>query len=224
VTQEIIPIRLPLPLNVSKVNCYLVKSDRDYYLIDTGTTNARRKLELELERLGCLPGELKLILLTHGDFDHTGNAVYLRQRFGAQIAMHMGDVGMLENGDMFWNRKFDNRIMKGIMKSALPFKEKNRGKPDIFLEDEASLAVHGLDAKVYNTPGHSSGSICILTAAGDLFPGDLLTNSTGKPMLNSMMYDKAEGNASLEKLKTLSIQTVYPGHGEPFAWEALINS
>jgi len=218
---QITPISLPLPLNISKVNCYLVKTDGEFFLIDTGMTNARHQLDAELEKRNCHPGDLKLILVTHGDFDHTGNAVYLRQRFGAQIAMHNGDKGMLENGDMFWNRKFDNRLLRGLMKTFMPFKVENQGKPDIFLEDGASLSADGLDATIYNTPGHSKGSICILTATGDLFVGDLLTNSTGKPILNSMMYDKEAGAASLVRLKTLPIQTVYPGHGQPFPWEAL---
>jgi glyoxylase-like metal-dependent hydrolase (beta-lactamase superfamily II) len=218
---QITTISLPLPLNISKVNSYLIKTDSEFFLIDTGMTNARRQLDAELEKRGCHPGDLRLILLTHGDFDHTGNAVYLRQRFGAQIAMHNGDKGMLESGDMFWNRKFDNRLLRGLMKTFMPFKVENQGKPDIFLEDGASLSADGLDATIYNTPGHSTGSICILTTTGDLFAGDLLTNSTGKAMLNSMMYDKEAGTASLERLKSLPIQTVYPGHGQPFPWEAL---
>jgi hydroxyacylglutathione hydrolase len=219
--QEITPISLPLPLNITKVNSYLVKTEHGFYLIDTGMTNARSKLSTELDKHEIHPGDLKLILLTHGDFDHTGNAIYLRQKYGSQIAMHSGDVGMLENGDMFWNRKFDNRLFRGLMKTFMPFKAENQGKPDIFMEDGASLSAYGLDAIVYNTPGHSTGSICILTEPGDLFAGDLLTNSTSKPMLNSMMYDKVEGNLSLERLKSLPIKKVYPGHGEPFLWEAL---
>ena len=218
---EISCIRLPLPLNVSKVNVYLVKASGSYYLIDTGMTNARRQLEAELERLGCQPGNLKLVLLTHGDFDHIGNAVYLRQRFDTKIAMHARDVGMLEHGDMLWERKIDNRVLKGLMQLIMPFKAGNRGTPDIYLEDGASLSEYGWDAKVLNTPGHSSGSICILTPLGELFCGDLFTNSTGKAMLNSMMYDHAAGKLSLERLKTFQIKTIYPGHGKPFGWEEL---
>jgi len=218
---QITTISLPLPLKISIVNCYLLKTETGFYLVDSGMTNARRQLEVELERQGCRPGELKLIGVTHGDFDHTGNAIYLRGKFGSQIAMHRGDVGMLENGDMFWNRKVDNRLLRGAMKTFMPFKKENQGTPDIFLEDGASLLAYGLEATVYNTPGHSTGSVCILTATGELFCGDLFTSSTGKPMLNSMMYDKAEGFASLERLKSLPIQTVYPGHGGPFGWKEL---
>jgi len=218
---QITTIPLPLPLKISIVNSYLIKNVTGFFLVDTGMTNARRQLEVELERQGVQPGDLKLIVVTHGDFDHTGNAVYLRGKFSSQIAMHRGDVGMLENGDMFWNRKVDNRLLRGAMKTFMPFKQENQGTPDIFLEDGASLSAYGLDVTVYNTPGHSSGSICILTSSGELFAGDLLTNSTGKPMLNSMMYDKPQGNFSLERLKSLPIQTVYPGHGGPFGWEEL---
>jgi glyoxylase-like metal-dependent hydrolase (beta-lactamase superfamily II) len=220
---QIIPIHLPLPFNITTVNSFLLKTEAGFFLIDTGMTNARRQLGTELERAGCHPGELKLILLTHGDFDHIGNAVYLRQHFGTHIAIHRDDMGMLENGDMFWNRKFDNQILRGLMRITMPFKKENRGKADLLLEDGASLSAYGLEASVYNTPGHSSGSICILTTSSDLFCGDLFTNSTGKAMLNSMMYDKDAGKASLERLKDFPIHTVHPGHGPSFPWEALIN-
>jgi hypothetical protein len=55
------------------------------------------------------------------------------------------------------------------------------------------------------------------------FAGDLLTNSKGKPMLNTMMYDQEQGFQP-ERLKTLPIRFVYPGHGEPFTWKELIQS
>jgi hydroxyacylglutathione hydrolase len=223
-TIQITQITLPLPLNFSRVNSYLVKNEIGFFLIDTGMTNARGQIEARLADLGCWPGDLKLILLTHGDFDHTGNAVYLRQKFEAQIGMHPEDMGMLENGDMFYHRKFDNRLIRGLMKKFLPLKKENRGSPDIFLIDEVSLSEFGLEATVYNTPGHSTGSVCVLTASGELFCGDLLTSSRGKPMLNSMMYDKVAGSASLERLKSLPIKIVYPGHGELFKWETLMQT
>jgi hypothetical protein len=40
----------------------------------------------------------------NGDLDYAGNAAYLREEFGARIAMHHADSGMVERGDMFWNR------------------------------------------------------------------------------------------------------------------------
>jgi hydroxyacylglutathione hydrolase len=219
---QIIPIRLPLPFKISYVNCYLVKTDGGDFLIDTGMTNARKQLASAIEHFCAQSGDLKLILLTHGDFDHTGNARYLREKFKSRIAMHAGDAGMLKNGDMFWNRKFNNRLLKKLMPLFIRFGEEDQCSPDLLLEDGASLQEYGLDAQVLNTPGHSSGSICILTSAHDLFCGDLFTNSTGKPSLNSMMYDKPAGNGSYDRLKALEIKMVYPGHGASFRWDALI--
>ncbi len=64
-------------------------------------------------------------------------------------------------------------------------------------------------------PGHSKGSIGVLTASGDLFCGDLLEN-TKQPAQNSIMDDGAACEDSIKKLAALSIGTVYPGHGAPF--------
>ena len=83
--RKIITISLPLPYRLGTVNCYPIETDTGYILIDTGCSNKRSELEKELERAGCKPGNLKLIVLTHGDFDHTGNANYLREKFGALI-------------------------------------------------------------------------------------------------------------------------------------------
>jgi len=220
--QNITTIRLPLPLNITQVNSYLVHTENGFFLVDTGMTNARRQIEAALDHLCCHLGDLKLIILTHGDFDHSGNAAYLRGKFNAPIAMHHADAGMLENGDMFWNRKIKSTLLKKLLPIFIRIKKKDECPPDIFLEDGGTLAEYGWDATVLNTPGHSSGSICLLTPAGDLLCGDLLTSSTGKPMLNSMMYDVVAGQNSLIRLKSLTIKTVYPGHGQPFAWQALV--
>lgn len=216
--QETKTIGLLLPYKLGSVNCYLIETDTGYILIDTGGSNKRTSLEKELESAGCKPGNLKLIVLTHGDFDHTGNAAYLRKKFGTKIAMHHDDSGMVERGDMFWNRKKGN-ILLGIMARILfGFGKSQRFKPDSCIDEGYDLPEYGFDAKVLYIPGHSKGSIGILTSGGDLFCGDLLEN-TDKPSLNSIMDDLAAANASVEKLKSLRINTVYPGHGQPFPME-----
>jgi glyoxylase-like metal-dependent hydrolase (beta-lactamase superfamily II) len=42
-------------------------------------------------------------------------------------------------------------------------------------------------------------------------------------VLNSLMDDPAAAAASLARLESLKIGTVYPGHGQPFAMELLTN-
>lgn len=217
---EITPITFALPYRLGSVNCYLVEADAGYVLIDTGSSNQRAAIERELHSTGCQPGDLKLIVLTHGDFDHTGNADYLRQKFGASLAMHPDDFGMIERGDMFASRGKGNPIFKAIAPLLFKFGTADWAIPDIQLTEGYDLSAYGLDAKVISIPGHSSGSIGILTADGDLFVGDLLEN-TKRPALNSIIDDLGAAQASVERLKSLKIKTVYPGHGASFSMNQL---
>ena len=77
-------LTLPLPLRMGRVNCYLIRTAAGHVLIDTGGSNARKELHRELESAGCTPGSLKLVILTHGDFDHIGNAAYFARDFRDQ--------------------------------------------------------------------------------------------------------------------------------------------
>lgn len=172
--------------------------------------------------MGCSPGNLNLIVITHGDFDHTGNAKYIREKFGAKIAMHLDDLRMAEKGDMFWNRK-GNFFIKKIAPLLFKFGKSERFKPDLYLKDGDDLSEHGLNAKIIHIPGHSKGSIGIFTSDGDLFCGDLLEN-TKEPSLNSIMDDKAAADISIEKLKGLEIKTVYPGHGGSFPMDLFLKN
>ena len=193
-------------------NCYLLKTDRGFVLIDTGRKSKRSKLEQELSIAGCKPGNLDLIILTHGDFDHTGNCAYLREKYHTKIAMHHYDSGMVEYGDMFWNRKTGNWILKKFVNL---FFKITKFKPDYTIDEKSDLSKYGLDAKVLYLPGHSKGSIGILTDSGELFCGDLFTNRK-KPEPNSMVDNLNELNESINKIKGLKIKMVYPGHGQPF--------
>jgi glyoxylase-like metal-dependent hydrolase (beta-lactamase superfamily II) len=220
-THPIKAIPLSLPFHMGSVNCYLAESESGFFLIDTGGSNQRAELEKVLAEAGCEEGDLKLILITHGDFDHCGNAAYLRKKLGARIAMHPGDLGMVERGDMFWNRGKGNILLGKIIPLLAGFGAQERFKPDITVEDGYDLSEYGFKARVLSIPGHSKGSIGILTDSGELFCGDLMEN-TKEPALNSLMVDSATAHTSLEKLSRSGIRKVYPGHGKPFSLEAVL--
>jgi glyoxylase-like metal-dependent hydrolase (beta-lactamase superfamily II) len=212
-------------INFGGINCYLVKTGAGYILIDTGYPAKRAVLEEELEGAGCQPGNLKLVILTHGDIDHAGNCAYLRQKYGAKIALHSGDLGMVESGDMGWNRKARSdkfSILFRIMSLMTRFVKTGEFvvfKPDLTIDEGFNLSEYGCDARVLHLPGHSKGSLGILTAGGDLFCGDLIYNFFGKPGFICYINDLADHHASIEKLRKLNIKTVYPGHGSPFPME-----
>jgi glyoxylase-like metal-dependent hydrolase (beta-lactamase superfamily II) len=219
-TQEITPIALPLPLGFGQVNCYLLRTEGGCILIDAGGHNGRTRLEQELERAACRPGELRLVILTHGDFDHTGNAAYLRDRYGAQIAMHAGDAGMIAHGDMFYERGSPGALVRWASKLLFRFDAADRFEPDIAVDDGYDLSPFGVDAQVLSIPGHSKGSIGVLTAGLDLFCGDLFVNRR-EPVLNDLIDDLVTARTSAERLQGLDVETVYPGHGAPFAMAQL---
>jgi hydroxyacylglutathione hydrolase len=214
-------IPLVLPLHMGYVNCYLLAVSGGFILIDTGSSNVRQQLYRELESAGCSTDTLKLILITHGDFDHTGNAASLRSRFGTRVAMHPDDAGMAELGDMFVNRKKPNVLVRALVPRLTGFGKSERFTPDVLVEQGYDLSPLGLAAKVLHLPGHSAGSIGLLTGNGELFCGDLFENVKG-PKLNSIMDDPASARISLSRLQSLEINTVYPGHGRPFPMAELV--
>jgi len=220
---EIKTIMVMLPFKMGSVNCYLVENNANYVLIDTGSSNQRGELEKELENAGCKLGNLKLIVITHGDFDHTGNAAYLCEKFSVKVAMHPDDVKMAEYGDMFSNRKQPNILIRKLTPILFGFGKGERFKPDILIGEGDNLSEHGIDAKILSIPGHSMGSIGVLLNNGNLICGDLLENQES-PSLNSIMDDMAAAKASIERLKGLEIKTIYPGHGKPFSKEQLIEN
>jgi hydroxyacylglutathione hydrolase len=204
----------------ASVNCYLLKSGDNFMLIDTGWASKRSNLEKELKNAGCTNKNLQLIILTHGDFDHCGNCAYLRNQLNSKVAMHYDDSGMVEGGDMFWNRTKPNLIFRLPARALFKLEETNRFKPELYMDDDFKLSEYGFHGRVVHIPGHSKGSIGILTKDGELICGDLFENKK-KPALNSIMDDPASAKASVEKLQKLNINIVYPGHGNPFLFDEL---
>ena len=132
---------------------------------------------------------------------------------------------MVESGNIFINRKakqdyvpFSFKIIRLLTPILFPHGQFDKFTPDILLKDGQELSDFGLSAKIVSIPGHSKGSIGVLMANGDFFCGDLLVNVSGKPRF-PMIDDIVAARASVEKLKTLDIKMIYPGHGTPFTIE-----
>ncbi len=227
--RDVRPIEFPMRLagiRLGTVNCYLLRADPGYVLVDTAFASNRAGLERELEDAGCRPGELRLIVMTHGDLDHTGNGAYLRGKYHAKIAMHRDEFRVTENGDNTLSRgkmTLPRRVFSKIAIKALSLLIRpgkfERFRPDLAVDDGHDLSEYGLDAKVLHLPGHSRGSIGILTVDGDLFCGDLLWNMRG-PDTHRIVDDPTELKASVERLKSLGVSMIYPGHGKPFRIES----
>lgn len=208
-------------IDVGGVNCYLLEADDGFVLIETGFSAKcmflDEVLKKALNKPTEVPKKLKLVILTHGDSDHSGNCKFLRENYGAKIAMHFEDSMMVENGDMSWNRKSKpDKISFTFRLITLAFGKNSffdTFNPDIYLQDGQNLAEFGLSAKVIHLPGHSKGSIGVLTNEGDLFCGDLIYNFAGFSYIDNL----EDFNESINKLKKLNMINLYPGHGKPIS-------
>lgn len=206
------------------VNCYLIDVEGGCILIDTSFPDKQGRLDAELEGAGCGPSkDLRLVVLTHGDVDHAGNCAHLRDTREVPIAIHRQDAEMVRSGDMGVGRKRppDRHTAAfrfvtwaaGLVGKQMDFEP---FEPDVLLEEGQDLSAYGLNARVVHLPGHSSGSIGVLTGDGDLFCGDLLVNVLRRPSLHYYIDDLAQANESIGKLQEIGVGTVYPGHGKPF--------
>ena len=218
--ESITTFTLPLPLGMGSVNCYLIDTGSGFILIDSGGSNARKTLLQELEKAGCHPGSLKLIILTHGDFDHSGNAAFLRLLYNSKIAMHPADAGMVQHGDMFFSRKKPNFLIRKLVPLLTGFSKSDHFDPDVLIDKQYDLSQYGIKAKIIELPGHSKGSIGVLTSEGNFFCGDQFENTKG-PRLTALIDDSQAILASAASLMDEKISIVYPGHGKPFIMKDL---
>jgi glyoxylase-like metal-dependent hydrolase (beta-lactamase superfamily II) len=222
-------------IDLGGVNAYLGKTDDGFILFDTGGhltmdkpfTNRRDNLEKALKTAGCEPGNLKLVILTHGDNDHVANSAFIREKYQTKIAMHSDDTQLVENPTfekMVENFRFRSLIFKIVSRVIKKLIQKvtqkaledfERFKPDFYIDDGYSLSEYGFDAKIIHIPGHTAGSIGVLTADGDLIAGDTFAN-TNKPGIALNAYDFKMLAASVGRLKMMNLKTIYPGHGRPF--------
>ena len=139
------------------------------------------------------------IVATHGHFDHILDLADLKARTGALVAVHFADASMLERP------------------STAPFPlplEIAPVVPDRLLSEGDVVVVGSLAFVVLSTPGHTPGSICLLSADGaTLFAGDtLFAGGWGRTDLPGGSVEQLE--RSLARLGALPADTrVYPGHG-----------
>lgn len=201
-------------------NCYLIKGDQGYILVDAGGLYKLRSFARKLRRLGIDPEEIKLIIITHGHYDHVGSLAGIKSLCKAKVAMTPFENDIVAQGQVVIPAgtniigRMVSRIGK-IFYFLLKFK-KVRAEY-LITEDGFSLYDFGVQGKVILTPGHTEGSLSVILEDGRAIVGDLAMN---KPMgyIFPLFADEPELiYTSWRKLVDLGVEGVYPAHGEPFS-------
>ena len=88
---DIYRLRLPLPFALDHVNCYLIRGDSGWTLLDTGlhTPEGWQSWLAAFAELGIEPGDVEQIVLTHVHPDHYGMAGTLRAWTGNSAPVRM---------------------------------------------------------------------------------------------------------------------------------------
>lgn len=172
-------------------NCYMLYDETSKAAVVMDPSDEAVLVAARIEALGL---DVKAVLLTHGHFDHSGEAAKIADRAGVPIWMHPAD-----------------RALPSWLTHGLPDTRD--------LADGETLDFAGLQFTVIHTPGHTPGSVCF--RCGDLlFAGDtLFAGSCGRTDLPGGSWQDMA--ASLRRLAALEGDcTVYPGHGEATTLEA----
>jgi glyoxylase-like metal-dependent hydrolase (beta-lactamase superfamily II) len=206
--------------------CYIIK-DEGAIMIDGGPPGKGKVFQSKLEDLSVQYQDIRLIVLTHGDFDHVGSAKQIKEITGAQIAIHESDKINLEEGRFNWPPGVTNwgKISHFLFSPLLSMMSIPSMKADIILhEEDYSLEQYGVKGKIIYTPGHTPGSVSVLLDTGEAFIGCLAHNGfpfTLHPRLPIYAEELSEIKKSWELIISQGAKMIYPGHGNPFPVEMI---
>jgi len=127
---------------------------RQAALIDPGYDS-----EFILDRIQREGLTLTAILCTHGHFDHVAGVAFFKDQTDAPLYLHEGDVELATHAE-------EQAWMFGL---ECP----NSPPPDVVWRGEETFPLGATTFTVRHTPGHSPGSVSLVTA-GLVLVGDVL--------------------------------------------------
>ncbi|MHA1785702.1 MAG: MBL fold metallo-hydrolase [Candidatus Helarchaeota archaeon] len=180
---------------------YLITGDRVNVLIDTGNYEKFNSfIAILMSEIGIDLKDINLVINTHEHWDHISSNHFFKYK--SLVAAHRFAATKIELQDEYVIRgkecNFDVRDLK----------------TQIWLEDKMIFDLGGdCHLKVFHTPGHTSGSICIYDPFRHfIFTGDTVFSSG----YVSNIYESgslADYINSLQIINTLRLEKFFPGHG-----------
>ncbi len=193
---------------------YLITTDQGHILVNTGVGSSVPMIRSSVESLGFRFSDIRLLLATHGHWDHVGGMAAIKRLTNARMLMHEADVPVLEDGG----------------NSDFRFFPKGRGavyepvKVDQRLKDGDKVRLGATELTVHHHPGHTKGatSFTFVTRDGgrDYRIGIVNMNgiNEGVALLKSPGYPAIieEYAATFAKQKQLALDVFLSSHAGQF--------
>lgn len=239
-TADPIRIELPTPFDVGSVNAYLF-TEPEPALVDCGvdTDESWQALTNVLAVHGLTAADLDRVVITHPHTDHFGAAHRIVAQSSAQV--WIADIGAAWLLDP--RQKFQTRIdyyrdvflpqvgaSDEMIAAAIQYLSAVRDSTTPLPANRIctfgvgdALQLGGRGWQVLHMPGHSRTQTCFYQPETRAFlSADMLLPITPTPIVEAPPNGKTRQPSlpvyleSLAKVEALVIETVYPGHGDPF--------
>lgn len=214
-------------LGTRYVNWYLVADESGVTVVDAGVPGYRPQLEPGLDLLGRRLDDVKAILLTHADGDHTGVSTKVRDETGVPIYLNPADAESAHNRG---SKKMDEGIggellHLGAYRLFGHFAANGGARPPV-LDDTVPAQAGPLDVPgkptVVATPGHTPGHVAYsFPSHSALFVGDLMctwhpTRGRLGPQVMPFNVSTPQSIESLGAIEGIEAAHLLPGHGQPW--------
>lgn len=213
-----------ISVNLGVTSCYLILG-KEIVMVDAGMPDKLQRFKKVLSKHRIDPTRIKLIVLTHSHFDHSGSARDIRDLTGAKIAIHESERECVEHNKVLIPKgvNFKGKITQPLIFSfKIPFP---KFTPDILLNNEPyPLSEYGINGQIIHTPGHTIGSLSVILDSGEAFVGCMAHNGFPFRWNPGLPIYAQDINAIKENWKTLidkGISFIYPGHGKAFPIEVI---
>lgn len=236
------PIRIELPTQfaVGTVNCYLFTAPEPI-LVDCGESSPQSwaALRAGLAQHGLTAANIRQIIITHPHVDHSGQAAQIVAESGA--AVYVADLGydwLIKAKELFGLRAsyyqeqflpqagFPTNIAESVVAYFHRVGESITPVPTEQIQTFQIgdwLEMGGASWQVLHMPGHASHQTCFYQPESRQFlSGDMLLPKTPAPIVERPLPNQPRQPGlpifldSLARCEQLEIDTVYPGHGDPF--------